>query len=142
VLLVMALVGRPLLFASVDPDVAAARGVPSRGLGVLFLVLLGAATAEVSQITGSLLVFALLVMPAATAQRLTARPGRSLLLSVVLALAVTWFGLAAAYFSPYPIGFWITTFAFGCYLSANLYGLASRRCGVGRRHVVEALGVS
>lgn len=142
VLLVMALVGRPLLFASVDPDVAAARGVPSRGLAVLFLVLLGATTAEVSQITGSLLVFALLVMPAATAQRLTARPGRSLLLSVVLALAVTWFGLAAAYFSAYPIGFWITTSAFGCYLSANLYGLASRRRGVGRRHVVEALEVS
>ena len=72
-------IGRPLLFASVDPDVAAARGVPVRALlGVLFLVLLGAAAAEASQITGALLVFALLVMPAATAQRLTARPAASL----------------------------------------------------------------
>ncbi|MBS2534842.1 metal ABC transporter permease [Catenulispora sp. NF23] len=142
VLLAMALIGRPLLFASVDPAVADARGVPSRTLSLLFLVLLGATAAEVSQITGSLLVFALLVMPAATAQRITARPGRSLVLSVVFALAVTWFGLGAAYFSPYPIGFWITTFAFGCYLLANLYGFVVRWRGAGRRHMVEALGVS
>lgn len=118
VLLAMALIGRPLLFASVDPAVADARGVPTRALGVLFLVLLGATTAEVSQITGSLLVFALLVMPAATAQRITARPALSLVLSVLIALAVTWFGLGAAYFSAYPIGFWITTFAFCCYLGS------------------------
>lgn len=136
VLLVMALIGRPLLFASVDPDVATARGVPSRALAVLFLVLLGATTAEVSQITGSLLVFALLVMPAATAQQLTARPARSLLLSVAFALAITWFGLGAAYFSPYPIGFWITTSAFACHLLANLSDFAVRR------HLVKALGAS
>lgn len=144
VLAVMALIGRPLLFASVDPAVADARGVPTRVLGVLFLVLLGATTAEVSQITGSLLVFALLVMPAATAQRITARPALSLLLSVVFGLVITWFGLGAAYFSPYPIGFWITTSAFGCYLLANLYGLVTRRRGrgTGRRHVVQALGAS
>ena len=70
----LALVGRPLLFASIDPDVAAARGVRVRRLSVLFLVLLGLTVAEVSQITGTLLVFALLVMPAATAQALTVRP--------------------------------------------------------------------
>ena len=138
VLAVVAVIGRPLLFASIDPAVADARGVPSRALGVLFLVLLGATTAEVSQITGSLLVFALLVMPAATAQRLSARPAASLLLSVVFALAVTWFGLGAAYFSPYPIGFWITTFAFGCYLLANVYGFVARRRGTGRRRIAEA----
>jgi zinc/manganese transport system permease protein len=137
----MAVTGRPLLFASVDPAVAAARGVPTRVLNVAFLVLLGAATAEVSQITGSLLVFALLVMPAATAQRLSARPARSLVFTVMIAVLVTWFGLGAAYFSPYPIGFWITTFAFGCYLLANLVGLAARRRAMGR-HVVEAMGVS
>jgi zinc/manganese transport system permease protein len=138
---VMATIGRPLLFASVDPAVAAARGVPARALNVGFLVLLGAATAEVSQITGSLLVFALLVMPAATAQRLTARPARGLLVSVLIAVLVTWFGLGAAYFSPYPIGFWITTFAFGCYVLANLAGLARRRRPM-NRHVMEAMGVS
>ena len=69
---VLAVIGRPLLFASIDPDVAAARGVPTRALSAVFLVLLGAAVAEASQLTGALLVFALLVMPAATAQVLTA----------------------------------------------------------------------
>jgi zinc/manganese transport system permease protein len=57
-------------------------------------------------------------MPAATAQRLTARPARSLALSVALALLVTWAALAAAYWSPYPIGFWLTTLAFAAYLAA------------------------
>ncbi|NUR58998.1 MAG: metal ABC transporter permease [Catenulispora sp.] len=142
VLAAIALIGRPLVFASVDPAVAAARGVPVRLLGVAFLVLLGAATAEVSQITGSLLVFALLVMPAATAQRLTVRPALGLGLAVAIAALVTWFGLGAAYFSPYPIGFWITTFAFGCYVLAQLFGFATRRHGTGRRHVARALGVS
>src|SRR4029079_5282270 len=88
-LLALAVVGRPLLFASVDPDVAAARGVRVRGLSLLFLVLLGLTVAEVSQITGTLLVFALLVMPAATAQLLTARPVLSLALTVVIGLVVT-----------------------------------------------------
>ena len=120
VLAAMALIGRPLLFASVDPAVAAARGVPVRALGVVFLVLLGAAAAEVSQITGSLLVFALLVMPAATAQVLTARPALSLALTVLIGVFVTWVALAVAYFTPYPIGFYVTTFAFAAYLAAHL----------------------
>jgi zinc/manganese transport system permease protein len=118
-LLVLAAIGRPLLFASADPDVAAARGVPVRVLATVFLVLLGAAAAEVGQITGSLLVFALLVMPAATAQVLTARPALSLALSVVIALVVTWAGLITAYFSAYPIGFYVSTFAFGMYVLAR-----------------------
>ncbi|WP_411129988.1 metal ABC transporter permease [Streptomyces sp. x-19] len=118
VLAVLALIGRPLLFASVDPQVAAARGVPVRALSVAFLVLLGAATAEASQITGTLLVFALMVIPAATAQTLTARPAASLAVAVALALAATWSGLTAAYYSPYPLGFFVTTFAFAGYLLA------------------------
>ncbi len=116
VLAVLAVIGRPLLFASVDPQVAAGRGVPVRALSVVFLVLLGAATAEASQITGTLLVFALMVIPAATAQAVTARPGLSLALAVLLALAATWLGLTAAYYSPYPLGFFVTSFAFAGYL--------------------------
>ncbi|WP_051840187.1 metal ABC transporter permease [Streptomyces sp. NRRL F-5126] len=116
VLAVLAAVGRPLLFASVDPDVAAGRGVPVRALSALFLVLLGAATAEASQITGTLLVFALLVMPAAAAQALSARPAASLALAVLIAVAVTWAGLTVAYYSPYPVGFYVTTFAFAAYV--------------------------
>ncbi|GGU29914.1 hypothetical protein GCM10010289_59170 [Streptomyces violascens] len=117
---VLACIGRPLLLASVDPDVAVARGVPVRALAVVFLVLLGAATAEASQITGILLVFGLLVMPAATAQQLAARPVPSLFLSVLIALGVTWAGLITAYYSPYPIGFYVTTFTFAAYAAARL----------------------
>jgi zinc/manganese transport system permease protein len=118
-LVALAFVARPLLFASIDPDVAAARGVRVRHLSVLFLVLLGLTVAEVSQITGTLLVFALLVMPAATAQVLTARPVVSLSITVAIGLAVTWLGLAVAYFTPYPIGFFVTTFAFAAYVAAS-----------------------
>ncbi len=117
-LAVLALIARPLFFATVDPDVAAARGVPVRMLGTVFLVLLGCAAAEVSQITGALLVFALLVMPAATAQQLTARPLASFLLTIGLGLLVAWLGLGVAYFSIYPVGFYITTFGFAGYVLA------------------------
>ena len=118
VLAIMLVIGRRLLFASIDPAVAVARGVSVRALNILFLVLLGATVAEVSKFTGSLLVFALLVMPAATAQVLTARPGLSLLLTVVLGVLVTWFGLAWAYFGNQATGFTITSLAFGCYVVA------------------------
>jgi zinc/manganese transport system permease protein len=127
VLVVLAVVGRPLLFASIDRDVARAHGVPVRLLGVVFLVLLGATAAAVSQITGSLLVFALLVLPPATAQMITARPARGLVLSVALALVTVWVALFVAYYSPYPVGFWLTTVAFGLYLLTAGGSLAARR---------------
>jgi zinc/manganese transport system permease protein len=119
VLLLLALCARPLLLTSVDREVAGARGVPVRLLDAGFLLLLGAAVAATSQITGALLVFALLVAPAAAAQQLTMRPRRGLILSVVFGLLVAWLGLGVAYFSPYPVGFWTTTFAFGLYLLAS-----------------------
>jgi zinc/manganese transport system permease protein len=117
----LAALGRPLLFASIDEAGARSRGVPTRLVGVAFLVLLGVAAAGASQVTGSLLVFALLVAPAATAVRLTARPVVGLVLSVTIALVVTWLGEGAAYFSSYPIGFWVTTFAFGLFVIASGY---------------------
>jgi zinc/manganese transport system permease protein len=122
----LAVMGRPLLFASIDADVAGARRLPVRALSAVFLVLLGLTVAEVSQITGSLLVFALLVMPAAAAQALTARPGRGLAVSIGVALATTWAALAVAYRSPYPVGFWITTLAFAVYLAAVVVGRRAR----------------
>lgn len=115
----LAVVARPLLYASVDADVARAAGVPTRALGLLFLLLLGVTAAEVGQITGALLVFALLVLPPATARLLTARPGRGLLVSVVLAVVTVWVALFVAYYSPYPLGFWLTTIAFAGHLLAH-----------------------
>jgi zinc/manganese transport system permease protein len=125
----LALIGRPLLFASVDSAVAAAAGVPVRALSTGFLVVLGVAVAEVSQITGALLVFALLVMPAAAAQQLTARPALGLTLSVLIGLIVVWLGVGVSYFSVYPSGFYITTFGFAAYLLA-----------VGERRLADRFG--
>ncbi|HEY7832288.1 MAG TPA: metal ABC transporter permease [Ktedonobacterales bacterium] len=119
VLAALALIGRPLLFASVDAEVARARGVPVRLLGVVFLVLLAFAVAQAVQVTGVLLIFALLVTPAATATQISARPRNALALAVGIALLVTWAGLITAYYTPYPSGFFITTYAFGLYLLAR-----------------------
>jgi len=118
---------RPLIFASVDPDVARARGVPVGLLGFGFLLVLGLAVAETSQITGALLVFALLVTPAATAHQLTSRPALGIALSVAIALAVTWLGLALAYFSIYPVGFYVTSLSFALYLVVRLTHLPTFR---------------
>jgi zinc/manganese transport system permease protein len=111
-----ALAGRPLLFASVDQLVARASGVPVRLLATAFLLVLGLAVAATAQITGVLLVFALLVAPPATAQLITPRIGASLVLSVTLGVLITWVGLALAYFYNYPVGFYITTVAFAVYV--------------------------
>ncbi|HEY5110261.1 MAG TPA: metal ABC transporter permease [Acidimicrobiales bacterium] len=127
VLVVMAALARPLFFATVDRDVATARGVPERALSVVFLLVLGCTAAEVSQITGALLVFALLVMPAAAAQQLTARPVLGLCLSVGLGLAVVWSALGVAFYSTWPVGFFVSTFGFAVYLAA-----AGVRLAVGR----------
>lgn len=115
----LAVVARPLFFASVDEPVARAVGVPTRLLDFAYLLLLGLAVAATAEVTGALLVFALLVTPAATAQQLTARPAAGLALSVVLALLVTWAGLSVAYFSPYPVGFWVTSISFGIYVAVR-----------------------
>src|SRR4029077_19895014 len=126
---VLICIGRPLFFASVDVEVAAARGVPVRAPAVAFLVLLGLAVAEAAQITGTLLVFALLVAPAATAQQLTARPALGLALSVAFALLVIWLGLTVAYFTVYPIGFFVTSLGFAAYLVARAARWASTSAG-------------
>jgi zinc/manganese transport system permease protein len=128
-LAMLAALARPLLFSSIDPAVALARGVPVRLVAAAFMVLLGVAAAGSSQVTGSLLVFALLVAPAATAARLTARPALGLSLSVLIALAVTWVGESIAFFSPYPIGFWVSSLAFAAFLLAATYRAAADRIG-------------
>ncbi len=115
-LAILLVIARPLCFASLDPDVAAASGVPVRGLAFGYLVLLALVVAIAVQVVGVLLIFALLVTPAAIAQYLTTRPGMAVVIAVVLALGFTWLGLAVGYFTPYPVGFFITTFAFGTYV--------------------------
>jgi zinc/manganese transport system permease protein len=126
-LLAMAILARPLLFASVDPDMAAAHGVPVRLLTYGFLALLALAAALAVQVVGVLLIFALLVAPSATALQLTARPALGVALAVLIALLITWSGLVVAFYTPYPVGFFITTFALACYLLARLWRAIARR---------------
>jgi zinc/manganese transport system permease protein len=130
----LAAIGRPLLFASVDPRVAEAAGVPVRAVSFAYLILLGCAVAEAAQFTGVLLVLALVVVPAATASVLTPRPSTGMVLSVGSALITVWAGLAAAYFTDRPVGFWVTTVGFAGYVLAR--ALAAARNGLARRVVV------
>ncbi|GAC1458508.1 MAG: metal ABC transporter permease [Ktedonobacteraceae bacterium] len=113
---VLVVIARPLFFASLDPDVAEAHGVPVRLLSFGYLVLLALEVAVAVQVVGVLLIFALLVTPAAIAQDVTTRPTMAVLVAVVLALLFTWAGLAVGYATPYPVGFFITTFAFGTFV--------------------------
>lgn len=108
---------RPLLFSSVDEDLASAKGVPVSVLSVVFMAILAVAVTEAVQVVGVLLIFALIVTPAAIAVRFTSRPPVAILIGIGLALLFTWFGLAIAYYSPHPVSFFITSLAFATYVA-------------------------
>ena len=111
---------RPLLFSSFDPEVAEARGLPLRRIGAIFLVLVALAVSLAVQVVGVLLIFALLVGPAATANRLSSRPEVAVGLAVALGLAYTWVGILLAISSAWPVSFFIATLSFGVYLPVRL----------------------
>jgi zinc/manganese transport system permease protein len=123
----LATLARPLLFATVDRDVAQASGVPVALIDAGFLLVLALAVAATSQITGALLVIALLVTPAACAQQITLRPLGGLALSVGFAVLIVWLSLGIAYFSIYPVGFYVTTLAFGLYVALRGGSALQRR---------------
>jgi len=118
----LAALARPLLFASLQPELAEARGVSLRGVAVLFLAVVALTTAAAAQIVGVLLVFTLMVGPAAAAQRLTGRIARGVPLAAALALAEAWGGIALAYATNWPVSFWITALSAAVYLAAMLAG--------------------
>jgi len=111
---------RPLLFSSVDEDLAAAKGVPVTALSIAFMAILAVAVTEAVQVVGVLLIFALIVTPAAIAVRFTSRPALAIAYGICLALAFTWLGLAIAYYSPHPVSFFITSLAFFTYVGVRL----------------------
>jgi zinc/manganese transport system permease protein len=119
-LLGLAVISRPLIFATLEPELAEAKGLSLRLVSVLFLLIVGIAVAEAAQVVGVLLVFALMVSPAATAQRLTTRLKTGVALAVLLALAETWAGIVLAYVTDAPPTFWITLLSSGAYLLALL----------------------
>jgi zinc/manganese transport system permease protein len=111
---------RPLLFSSVDEELASAKGVPVTALSIGFMAILAVAVTEAVQVVGVLLIFALIVTPAAIAVRFTSRPPAAILIGVLLALAFTWLGLSIAFFSPHPVSFFITSLAFATYVAVRL----------------------
>lgn len=120
VLVVLAVIYRPLLFASVDPGVAVARGVPVHLLSPLFAVLIGVATALGVQIVGALLVVALMVTPAAAAARLTASPLRATLLAIAFAETAALGGIVLSLAPSAPVSFFVTAISFTIYLVARV----------------------
>jgi zinc/manganese transport system permease protein len=129
---------RPLLFASLDDEVAEARGVPVRALAVAFLVIVAIAVAAATQVIGALLAVALIVAPPASAQRLTDRPVLAVGISVGLALLITWVGIAIAYWEPYPVSFFIVSLAALTYAAIRALA-ALRGARVADAHVAHAL---
>ncbi|GAB7191865.1 metal ABC transporter permease [Kineococcus sp. NUM-3379] len=127
VVLALALAWRPLLFASLDPEVAAARGVPVRALAPAFMVVLGLAVAMSVQVVGALLVLALLVTPAAAAVRVSASPVVVPVLSVLFALTAMLGGTLLSLGSSVPISPYVTTVSFLIYVVCRVVGRAQRR---------------
>ncbi|MBA8958331.1 zinc/manganese transport system permease protein [Rhodococcus percolatus] len=128
---VLGLIYRPLLFASTDPDVAEARGVPVRALSILFAVLVGITAALGVQIVGALLVMALLITPAAAAAYVTASPLKATILSIVFAELAAVGGILLSLAPGVPVSSFVTTISFVIYLVCRLSG-SSRRKNAGR----------
>lgn len=116
ILAVAAFVYRPLLFASLDEEVAEAKGLQTIVLGIIFMILLAAAVSIAIQVVGVLLIFALMVTPAATAIRLAKKPIYAIALSVLIALLATWIGLFISFYVSYPVSFFVTSIVFVLYL--------------------------
>jgi len=116
----LAIISRPLLFASLQPELAEAKGVSLRLYGVLFLAIVALATAECAQIVGVLLVFTLMVGPAATAQKLTTSIAIGQLLAAAFAVAESWLGITLAYYTNWPCSFWISAISAAAYLGVTL----------------------
>ncbi len=111
---------RPLLFASLDEDVAEAKGMPMLFLGTAFMLIVAVAVSFSVQVTGVLLIFSLMVTPAATATYIARRPQRAIVISVAISLFAVWLGLFVSFFAPYPVSFFITAIVFGLYLAVRL----------------------
>ncbi|MFZ4583851.1 MAG: metal ABC transporter permease [Acidimicrobiia bacterium] len=132
---VLVVIARPLLFASVDPQVAEAKGVPIRMLGIIFMVLLALAITMAVQVVGTLLLFALVVTPAATALAITARPAAVLALGAGIGLAAVWIGLVVAVMFNLPPSFCIVTLAFFAWIvTIAITRDGRRRARVGAAH--------
>jgi zinc/manganese transport system permease protein len=117
---------RPLMLSSALPEVAAARGVPPRRMDLAFLLVMALATSMTVPVVGALLMFSLMIGPAAAARSLTARPVLAMVLSVVIALVTVWTGIAASYQSNWPLGFFVGVIGAGFFLLGRVYAAIRR----------------
>ena len=120
ILIALATIYRPLLFTSLDEDVAEAKGLSVFWIGILFMLLIAAATSIAVQVVGVLLIFSLMVTPAAIAERLSYRPTQGITISVLIAVFATWLGLFISFYLPYPVSFFITAIVFTIYIFVRL----------------------
>jgi zinc/manganese transport system permease protein len=127
ILAALAFLYRPLLFASLDEDVAEAKGLPMVLLGLAFMLILAVTISIAVQIIGVLLIFALMVTPAAIAVRVTTRPLAAMLVSVLVSVSVVWFGVFVGFYEPYPDSFFIVSAAFVLYVGVRMANWLSRR---------------
>jgi zinc/manganese transport system permease protein len=118
----LAVIGRPLLFASLQPELAEAKGVRLDLVSALFMVIVAVTTAEAMQIVGVLLVFALMVAPAASAMHLTRRVSHGIAVSVAIAVVTAWISLTLAFYTDWPTSFWITALGSVVYLVSVQFG--------------------
>jgi zinc/manganese transport system permease protein len=125
-LFALAMIVRPLIFASLESELAEARGVPVRLVSVAFLAIVAIAVAECAQIVGVLLVFTLMVGPAAAAQNFSRRLIGGVALAAGLALAQAWGGLTLAYYTDWPTSFWITALSGIVYLASLVVRFQAR----------------
>jgi zinc/manganese transport system permease protein len=115
---------RPLLLSSALPEVAEARGVPPRRMELVFLLVMALATSMTVPVVGALLMFSLMIGPAAAARSLTARPGLAITLSVAIALVTVWAAIAASYQSNWPLGFFVGVIGAAFFLAGKVWGWA------------------
>ena len=117
---------RPLMLSSALPEVAAARGVPPRRMDLAFLLVMALATSMTVPVVGALLMFSLMIGPAAAARSLTARPVLAMTLSVVIALVTVWTGIIASYQSNWPLGFFVGILGAAFFLAGRAYAAIAR----------------
>jgi len=129
-LVAIAIMFRPLMLSSALPEVAAARGLRTRRIELAFLLVMALATSMTVPVVGALLMFSLMIGPAAAARSLTARPGLAITLSVAIALVTVWAAIAASYQSNWPLGFFVGVIGAAFFLLGRGYAAARRRLAV------------
>jgi zinc/manganese transport system permease protein len=137
-LLAMLVLYRPLMLASVAPDVAEAKGIRGHRIEMAFLIVIALATAVTVPVVGALLIFSLMIGPPAAARSFTDRPAVAVLVSVVLALATVWTAIASSYLTNWPIGFFVGGYGACCYAFGRAWAYG-RRTGRLRYRVARSL---